>query len=162
VQYILKYVAPLYLIAIFVTFCYFKLPSRETEQFSLQRAAAVAIPTGEIPADLRAEFARRNLELPPDATIERTGKGVWKIFFESVKPPEYALRETAGAEGRSTLAISERKPGTIEQLWYSPVAILSVTFLALILAFLMFSTYLAGCKWEREGQLTAARRERTN
>ena len=155
VQYLLKYVAPLYLLVIFAAFCYFNLPSTETEKFALERAAN-GIATGEVSADLRTEFARQELELPESATIDRTGEGVWKVFGQPGTPPLYVLRETTDSAGRTVVAVSSRTAGKVEQILYSPVAILSVSFIAVILVFLLFMTYLAGRKWEREGRLRVA------
>ena len=156
VQYVLKYIAPVYLLMIFAAFCYFNLPSSETEKFLIEGASASSIRAGDATSALQVEFELREMPLPDKATIDRAGDGAWHVFGDRTTPPIYVLRPQSRADGVPAFQVKARTAGTIEQLWYSPVAMLSVAFLALILAFLMFSTYLAGRKWEREGRFAAA------
>ena len=156
VQYVLKYVAPLYLMIIFVAFCWFNLPSRENEKFTMDRTG-IELESGEVPTRLRSEFSNHDIELSEGATIERAGEGDWNVFGAPGSPPQYVLRERTDPQGATTLSVSARTVGKFEQIAYSPVAILSIAFIAVIFAFLMFSAYLAGRKWEREGRLSAAR-----
>jgi NSS family neurotransmitter:Na+ symporter len=156
VQYVLKYVTPVYLGVIFVLFCYFNLPSSETEKFTIVSPAAQRVEAGEVTAELRDEFSREGVELSEEATLEQSEDGVWKLAPEAGAPPAYILRETTNATGGSILAVNARVPGKIELMLRNPAAILSVMFLGVVLAFLLFMTYIAGRRWEREGRFRAA------
>jgi len=160
VQYVLKYVAPLYLIVIFVTFCYSNLPSRESAAFVISGVQTDTLVDGNVSHDLRRHFERYNVSLPDSATLERRNQNEWRIFGNAASPALFSLRKTANASRETTISVHARHVGWIEKLRYNSVAMLSISFIGLIFAFLLFSTYLAGRRWEREGLLAAARRNR--
>lgn len=159
VQYVLKYVAPLYLMVIFVTFCYSNLPTRESEIFVLDKMQTEALADGKIPEPLREQFARHDLTLPDGTTVKKHSPAEWKIFGDARTPALFSLRQTTDTKGDLTISVYSRQVGWIEKLGYNSIAMLSLSFIAIIFAFLLFSTYLAGRKWEREGLLAAAQRK---
>jgi SNF family Na+-dependent transporter len=89
IQYVLKYVTPVYLGVIFVAFCYTKLPSSEAESFTMGGPLAQIAASDEISPEVRAAFDREKLPLPEKATLDRTDSSRWKIFAGPDSPPTF-------------------------------------------------------------------------
>jgi neurotransmitter:Na+ symporter, NSS family len=69
VQLVLKYVVPVYLLVIFVGFCYQKLPSSDRPEFETSMAHAQIARGRAIAGALAAQFAERDLSLPEGAVV---------------------------------------------------------------------------------------------
>jgi hypothetical protein len=52
--------------------------------------------------------------------------------------------------------IYARQPGYLEAIGNSPVALYSVLFLAVILAFMLVLIHIAGRRWQAEGRFATA------
>jgi SNF family Na+-dependent transporter len=152
VQYILKYVAPAYLLVIFVTFCWQSLLSHEDVKFEISERAArnemAGFESGTIPVAFKTRLEAENLSLPTDATATGGNTGVWTIR-EITGKPLYIVRDTMH---RETYSVAVYKVGTLEALFYNRVALWSVIFILAVGALLMVGIFIAGRRWEREGR----------
>jgi len=150
VQYMLKFIVPVYLVAIFIGFCWQKLPSQDREKFSTTAALSGALQEGkqneEIGDQLRSVFAEHEIELPEQGTVTGGRGGRWRIRNEE-GVFIYRVRETD--EG---FTILEHKAGYIEAVGNSPAALSSILFIASILAFLFLLINIAGKRWQAEGR----------
>lgn len=156
VQYILKYVAPAYLLVIFGTFCWQSLLSHEDVKFEISEGAArnemAGFESKMIPAAFKTRLEAENLSLPTDATVTGgNAGGVWTIRDVTGKPL-YIVRDTQHRD-RETFTVAAYKVGTLEALLYNPAALWSVIFILVVAALLMAGIFIAGRRWQREGRL---------
>jgi neurotransmitter:Na+ symporter, NSS family len=150
VQWNLKFVVPIYLLVIFLGFCWQKLPSSDTPSFTTSARSEADLGTGVVGDALRSEFARKGLSLPgkprvlPDSR-ERDAQA-WQIRDEKNR---LAFRVRQSPDGLEVLAHS---PGYVEIIGNNPVALMSMIFVAIVLAFLLVLAHIAGLRWERQGR----------
>ncbi|MBL9083084.1 MAG: hypothetical protein JNK76_14815, partial [Planctomycetales bacterium] len=154
VQYILKYVAPAYLLVIFGTFSWQSLLSHEEVKFEISEWAAhdemAGFDSKMIPAAFKTRLEAEKLSLPTDATVTGgNAGGVWTIRDVTGKPL-YIVRDT---RHRETFSVAAYKVGTLEALLYNPAALWSVIFILVVTALLMAGIFIAGRRWQREGRL---------
>jgi NSS family neurotransmitter:Na+ symporter len=154
VQYILKYVAPAYLLVIFVTFCWQSLVSKEETPTPLSAAVGEsfrrALPgDSPLPSETSAVLKAAGLTLPDDARLykQRESADGLRIREPSGKTL-YVLRSSNNAD----LQAHPYRTGTLEGLLYNPVALWSVLFILTVAALLMAAIFVAGRRWEREGR----------
>jgi hypothetical protein len=152
VQYLLKYVAPLYLLAIFVVFCWQALPSKQEAVFSTPPAAATELRQGAMPASLAGEFDRNKHALPDPATLSSAGQdGPWTVSnAEGV--PTYVIKLAKDMQGSEILQVNLYKVGSWENILRNKVAFSSVSFIAVVLVFLLLLIHIAGRRWEAQGR----------
>jgi neurotransmitter:Na+ symporter, NSS family len=156
VQYDLKYLAPVYLLAIFVVFCWQELPSKHIPVFKIDVAAVDTLRDGVIPEALTAEMERHELELPEEASITAPrDRGPWTIVGPD-GAPVLIIHTVPDATGETVLRVSRYEMGSIETLSRNEVALFSVGFIATVLLFLLILIHIAGRRWRAEGRLTAA------
>lgn len=147
VQLMLKWVVPVYLLAIFTGFCFINLPSHDKLVVSTDKMQTNQFVEGEVPEAVRHGFAEHELAVPPTATMQRSGEGSdWQIRGGD-RSVLYVLRPT-GAD----MQIYAHETGYVEKIGNSPVALASLLFLLAILAFLMLMVHIAGRRWEAEGR----------
>lgn len=145
VQLMLKWVVPIYLLAIFTGFCFINLPSHDKLAFRAEGVAAGDLAEGDLPETLRSELASRDFAVPETATLTRGGSdGAWQIRDGGVL---YVLRP---AEASWDVYVHET--GYIEKIGNNPVAFASLVFVLAILAFLLLMVHIAGQRWEAEGR----------
>jgi hypothetical protein len=148
VQYVLKYVVPVYLGVIFVAFCREKLPSADTPLFALP---AEATPTADGPvgaalaAAFPAELAAGLTELRVTADQEASA---WEI-----RDAKNAVKYRLAPDAEGQLTVFQHAPGYFEQIRGRPSAMASVAFLVTVFGFLLLLTHIAGRRWEKEGRL---------
>jgi len=147
VQLMLKYVVPVYLITIFAMFCWNNVPSRNTPIAILDSGVAAELAEGELRPPLLAMLAAEKAETPAEAKLVSNGKN-WKVV-DADEAHLYSLR--VGADG---VALERHKAGYYENIVNNPVALASVMFIGVILAFLLMLVHIAGKRWEAEGRLT--------
>jgi SNF family Na+-dependent transporter len=153
VQYLLKYVVPVYLGVIFVAFCAEKLPSSEVEVGHVPAAVAASLVEGPAPAALLAALPPESAAaLGASAVVVKEPARSWQIRGAAGELL-YELR--ASADGGATAY--RRVPGYVEQIAGRPSAVASVGFLATIMGFLLLLTHIAGKRWEQQGRLTYPR-----
>jgi hypothetical protein len=147
VQLMMKYVVPVYLLAIFIGFCVVNLPTHEPLAFKTAADLRTELQSETASDRLRSEFLDNEFELPEGARIQATdGGGEWAIHDQEglvlfvVKP--------SGAE----LAVHEHKAGYVEKISKDPVALGSIVFIGAVLAFLLLMVHIAGRRWEAEGK----------
>jgi hypothetical protein len=145
VQTMLKWVCPLYLLAMLGGFCIVNLPSRDVFQFQVRHGVHLSGQESAVPQALRERFATEDLDLPTTATIRPAGLDTWKIY-----DADQALRYTI--QGSKGLAVYAHEAGYIEKIGDNPVALASLLFVVSILVFLLLMVHIAGRRWEAEGR----------
>jgi hypothetical protein len=151
VQVMLKWVVPVYLLAIFAGFCFINLPSRDTLKFTAHDVQANDFAEGVIPDALRRQFANHDLTLPASATLRQGDEHsdwawVWKVL-DSDGNVLFVLDLN-----KSGLDVYSHEMGYIEKIGSSPVAFASLLFVIANLAFLMLMVHIAGRRWEAQGR----------
>jgi hypothetical protein len=144
VQLMLKYVVPVYLLVIYVCFCWQKLPSHDVEKAAVPAPVAASFDESSI----ETAFVAAAIELPQPFVLESNAAvHTWNIrddagsLLYSVKP---------NTDGK--LAIFQHVPGYVEAIGQSRTALSSVLFLVTILVFLILLIHIAGRRWQREGR----------
>lgn len=147
VQLLLKWVAPLYLLAIFAGFCFVNLPSRDTPVGAADELRMLHLVDGEVPEAVRRELAAHELTVSPHATLKRSTRGAeWQIRGED-RSVQYVLRSADDG-----MQIFAHQTGYVEKVGNNPVALGSLLFLVTILAFLLLMVRIAGLRWKAEGR----------
>jgi hypothetical protein len=147
VQFVLKYIVPVYLLGIFVIFCVQKLPSWELEKFRTTAGQPTALDAGVLPEPFLAAFTAKGLDVPEDARIVRDAQS-WTILNQD---DTLAYRVVADGE---EWVVSAPSPGYLETVGKNPVALNSVLFVALIFTFVLILIHIAGRRWAAEGRFT--------
>lgn len=146
VQLMLKYVVPVYLLAIFMLFCYYKLPSGETFRFDADGQYAETLKEGVIPAGLREEFQTAAAALPDEVTLSAEEPGAW-VMRDITGATLYYLRMLD-----DRLQVFAHTPGYIEIIGRNTIVLSSLLFIGVILVFLLVLIHIAGKRWEKEGR----------
>ena len=145
VQYVLKYLTPAYLFAILITFCWLDMPSRRQMSFDKSEEVIAELQAGRLPPSLATQFAEKELKLPEHPIVGAdSDEGPWTIGGEA-GPPTYVIKS-------ADQMLTAYKVGSLEKILRSPVALVSIGFIAVIMAFLLLLTQIAGRRWEREGR----------
>ncbi|MBA4107191.1 MAG: sodium:calcium symporter [Pirellula sp.] len=147
VQLMLKYVVPVYLITIFAMFCWNNVPSQDVNVATLDASVVAGLQEGELGAPLLATLAAHDVEAPAGSKLVSDGSD-WLIV-----DADDALLVTLNG-GEDGVALERHKAGYYENIVNNPVALASVMFIAIILAFLLLLVHIAGRRWEAEGRLT--------
>jgi len=146
VQFMLKWVVPVYLLAIFGGFFFVNMPSRDVLKFQLSSAVGMSQPESAVPEAWQNEFASHELPLPATATVRPAEGGGWRVFDADQALP-YTIREAPGG-----LAVYVHEVGYVEKIGSDQVAFVSLLFVISILAFLLLMVHIAGRRWEAEGR----------
>lgn len=156
IQYVLKYVAPAYLMIIFATFCWKNLPSHTVPSLVADGAFAADLSEGTIPSALQTELQANGLELPAESiVIADDAEGPWLLGKEGA-PPVVQINTFKHASGEDVLLVHTYKAGWIENMWKNTVAFLAMGLVVVILVFLLLMIHIAGKRWEQEGRLPVA------
>jgi hypothetical protein len=147
VQLMLKYVVPVYLITIFAMFCWNNVPSQDVNVATLDASVIAGLQEGELSPTLLATLAVHDVEAPAGSKLVNDGSD-WQII-----DADDALLFTLNAD-KEGVALERHKAGYYENIVNNPVALASVMFIAIILAFLLLLVHIAGRRWEAEGRLT--------
>ncbi|QDT73812.1 sodium-dependent transporter [Lacipirellula limnantheis] len=147
VQLMLKYVVPVYLITIFAMFCWNNVPSQDIDVATLDANVVAGLQEGELGTTLLATLAAHDIEAPAGSKLVSDGSD-WRI----VDADDALLIKLSG--GEDGVALQRHKAGYYENIVNNPVALASVLFIAIILAFLLLLVHIAGRRWETEGRLT--------
>ncbi len=147
VQVMLKWVIPVYLLAIFTGFCFINLPSHDTLKFTADRLEVGDFAAGPVPDALRTQFAGHDLTIPATATMRPGGdEGVWQVL-DSDHNVLFVVRPAA-----SSWEVCAHEMGYVEKIGSSPVAFASLWFVISILVFLLLMVHIAGRRWEAQGR----------
>jgi len=155
VQLMLKYVVPVYLLAIFIAFCWEKLPDKHEPVFESSLTHADALNEGRLPDGLRSEFdAEEDVTLPDTfAVVAETPNGPWTLQDQDATPLFVLDRELdAETESKEVLSIKKYKFGYIAAIARDQVALSSVAFIATVMVFLLILVHIAGRRWAAEGR----------
>jgi SNF family Na+-dependent transporter len=156
VQYVLKYVSPVFLLVIFATFFWQEVPSKLEPLFESKLTAAQLIDES-VPAALQAELAEQGHTLPAqtklvaDTEVER-----WSITTMD-GTTLFVLAEEQDSAGEDVVAVHAYKMGYFETVWRNVVATMAVGFIFTIFVFLLVLVHIAGQRWENEGRITYGR-----
>jgi hypothetical protein len=147
VQVMLKWVVPVYLLAIFTGFCFINLPSHDTLKCTAAGIEGSGLAEGEVPGALRSHFAGHDLKIPAKATMRQRGdEGDWQLL-DSDRNVLFVVRPA-----QSGLEIYAHETGYVEKIGSSPVAFASLWFVIAILAFLLLMVHIAGRRWDAQGR----------
>jgi len=150
VQLMLKFVVPVYLAAIFIGFCYQKLPSFDKPEFETSARHAASLSDGRLSESLAAEFAKRELSLPEEPAVLRERGGGTDEGWRIVDADQNLLyRIVPGPDG---LVVKSRQPGYVESISRSRVATLTVLFISVLFGFVLVLVHIAGRRWQAEGR----------
>jgi len=144
-QFMLKWIVPMYLLAIFGGFCFMNLPSRDVFKFHLGQGVALSQQEVAASEAIQAQFASNDVQLSASATIRPAEGGSWQVYDGDQALP-YTIRT------EKSLAVYAHEVGYYEKIGNHPVALASLLFVATILAFLLVMVYIAGQRWEAEGR----------
>ncbi len=154
VQYMLKYVVPVYLLFIFAMFCWEKLPNKQEPVFTSAVTHADTLSSGRVSDALRQEFIAQDLTLPAALSVASDApNGPWTLRDEGETPLFVLHRELdADAGNGEVLSVKEYKFGYIATIARDRVALSSVAFIATVLIFLLVLVHIAGRRWTAEGR----------
>jgi neurotransmitter:Na+ symporter, NSS family len=154
VQYMLKYVVPLFLLAILSSFCFQTLPSSDAPlkssddaNVTLSEPTVAALAAGEFPKDLRSRLAELDVELPEEVVVAAMSGG------HEIRSADNRLLLIARQKGDDWLLL-KHNAGYIENALSSQATSMTLAFIAAIVAFLLLMVHIAGRRWEAEGRLT--------
>jgi neurotransmitter:Na+ symporter, NSS family len=149
VQLMLKYVVPVYLIAIFSTFCWKNVPSHDDLAATLDATASAELVEGVPSESLLSVLKQQKVELPADAALKQVeGSDEWI----ALAPNEQLLLTFKDA--KDGLAVWQHKPGYYENVVNDESATLAVVFIGIIVTFLLLLVHIAGRRWEKQGRIT--------
>ncbi|MCA9163475.1 MAG: sodium-dependent transporter [Planctomycetales bacterium] len=152
VQYVLKYVTPLYLGIIAVLFAINNLPSKDSEVAKLPSSAHAMLAEGPIGSTLVDVMKNNEINFPAAGTIVDQGAGVWHVLSDNGSVLYKIKDET----------LYQHSAGQIEKVLSNPVAVSSMLFVFVVLGFLMVMVHIAGRRWEAEGRLSYGPESPTN
>lgn len=158
VQYMLKYVVPVYLLVIFVMFCWNNVLSSEESVGSVdltrqQAASPGEMPEASVPSQaLKDALAQYDFELPEGAVLSESADGETLIVVPN-GPRVGSLRTVDDG-----LEFWSYKTGRLEGVWQNEAALSAVMFVGAVLAFLLLSIHIAGRRWVAEGRLEYGKR----
>ncbi len=151
VQWMLKYVVPVYLFAILVAFCFNNLPSKDVRSFVVKGGDVAVFETdldqGTLPEQLVTEFEANKKSLPGAPVVIR-GEGTARWL---VRDAEGSLKYTL-AGTRQGMRVEEHIAGYVEKIGGNPAAMASVIFILVILTALLMLIRVAGLRWQQEGR----------
>jgi neurotransmitter:Na+ symporter, NSS family len=154
VQYMLKYIVPVYLGAILITFCIQKIPSSDAPIVSddgqallLEEPVIESLERETISADFRQRLSDRDVTLPEDAVVRQADDE-----FEVRGSDDRLLFVVRMLEGK--WSVFRHNPGYVESASYNPVMLLTMGFIFIVMAFLLLMIFIAGRRWEKSGRLT--------
>jgi SNF family Na+-dependent transporter len=152
VQYMLKYVVPVYLIIIFGGFVYQDVLSHNDTAATLPATLATSLENGQIGPELAAALAENELTVSDAVTIEPADDGNrWQAFTtDDEGNPLLATTFVRSDEG---LEVRPHQPGYVEKIGRSRTAVLSVSFIGVIFVFILLLINIAGRRWEAQGRL---------
>lgn len=149
VQVMLKWVVPVYLLAIFTGFCFINLPSHDTLTFTTYVVKAHDFAEGAVPDVLRGQFTSHDLKLPASATLRQGDEDApwaWKVLDSDGNVLFVTILKKSGLE------IYAHETGYVEKIGSNPVALASLLFVIAILVFLLLMVHIAGRRWEAQGR----------
>ncbi|QDT38294.1 sodium:calcium symporter [Stratiformator vulcanicus] len=178
VQFLLKYVVPVYMLVIFVSFIATNVFTKFETVGGNRAPIAVATSVTDdfeegaaLPASIREtlqeQLKSREIDesLPTDAVLSKE-RGKWSIGNgpDSIYP-EYRfvkteVEPTAGeseAKPEEVLALQKRVPGRLEGILSNPSAMMSILFIGVVSVFMLVMIHIAGINWAESGRLAAAR-----
>lgn len=153
VQFVLKYVSPLFLFVIFGMFCWQSLLSKDVELAFLPGEKAPQVVNNTVPANVMGVLNDNKQSVPTTFSITtEEGESYWMIRDETTKPL-YTFEIAENEEGQSGLRVNRFSIGTVQALAYNRVALMSIGFIAIVGIFIAILTNIACRRWEREGRL---------
>jgi hypothetical protein len=161
VQYVLKFVAPVYLVTVFAVFCWQELPDKYVGKFESSTAAIDQLRQDAISESLQADFAAAGIDvslLPPPGTKRITARGEngpWTLRDENGLPL-FRITSKKGADGASVLSVAQLEMGKIAEITGDNVTLSSFCFILIIFVFLLLLIRVAGLRWRNEGRLSPA------
>ena len=145
-QFMLKYVTPTYLLAIFVGFCWQSLPSKFEPLGELEGVPASVLQVNDIPKEVRAVLSENDINLSGEATAV-SADGELVIYEDASQEKRLAVvRATQGS-----IVVGITKPGYIANVLASDASMYSIYFLVTLAVFLLLLVHIAGRRWEAAG-----------
>jgi hypothetical protein len=155
VQYMLKYVVPVYLLGIFAAFCWQKLPSQDIYLFELGGGTMETLSGEEVPQGIRRAFADNGKPLPESVVVYRDGQADGLTGPEpqwGIENPDGELLYHVRLQWGEQLTAFEHDRGYLEKIGDSDAAFFSVMFIGVVLGFLLLMVHIAGRRWNAQGR----------
>lgn len=153
VQYMLKYVVPVYLLAIFGTFVWQNALSHDSVVAKLQGDWTTEISETSLGQPLRKALEELEIEVTPEMNfLPAEQDNAWNANVMSDEG-EWETQFTLIDVG-DELEISKHSAGYIETIRNSRPASFSILFIALIGVFLALLVHIAGKRWKQQGLLS--------
>ena len=155
IQLMLKYVVPVYLLLIFTTFCWQKLPSKDLEKEILTDTIAAEFLEAENGGQLDSQFLEQTLSVPAGyAAAHVADQSEWQI-----RDAEGVLKHRVRKNRDGELAWFDHRSGYVETIANNNAALSSVMFIGVVFAFLLLLIRIAGKRWEKEGRFADVDKE---
>jgi hypothetical protein len=149
VQLMLKYVVPVYLIAIFGMFCWNNVPSHDKDVATAPNVTLADLDAGPVPEAIRSALPATEESLPAEAVIEPTKDNeFWEVRAEE-GPPLYRV-----SSDENGLRIYTHAAGYFENTINDKNALGSIAFISVVAIFLLLLVHIAGKRWEKDGRLS--------
>ncbi len=158
VQYMLKFVVPVYLVVIFAAFVWQNVLSHDPVKATLPESMVPMLKHDAVSAELREmaeEATDGDVTLPEQSKIEdvdrRGSPQVWRVVVSGEEGQQQVL--ATFNEAREGVELRVHEAGYAEKIAGSRSASLSVLFIGVVFAFLVLLVHLAGMQWESQGRL---------
>lgn len=152
VQFMLKYVTPVYLVVIFAGFCFDSLPSKYVAVAQVPSASVEILNSEAVPAAVVSALAEKDIELAEGAygrvDSARHQLSIYTPAQNGDDTLAYVVRAASDGEG---VTVGTIKNGYVANILASPASIYSITFLILLAGFLLLLVHIAGRRWEAAG-----------
>lgn len=149
VQLMLRYVVPVYLLVIFVAFCWNNVLSHDEVKAHLDRTVSADLAAGPPTATLKQALVDAKLDVPDGATLQKEADSERFELVDATGDHLFAL----GPADDQGVPVIVHTTGRLETILDSESALSAVMFVGLVLAFLLVSIHIAGRRWVAEGKI---------
>jgi len=153
VQYMLKFVVPVYLLFIFVGFCWNSVLSHDELKTTVDANLAGQLQEGPVSKSLLAAVQQEDWQLDSEAIIRPTAEDNRWLAVKLAEDKQPTVLASFELDGQG-LNVFAHETGYAEKIPQDKAALSSMLFIALILTFLMLLVHIAGRRWEAQGRLS--------
>jgi hypothetical protein len=178
VQYLLKYVVPVYLLTIFAAFCYQQVPSSDEPLYKTDIQLAMSLDSQRLPSHLEGSLEEQQQKAlaaaENDPKLQQLNETRREAALEAIGSKYVLPREpvVTGSNGRwrikdasgttlftlhskdQRIVVNRHTTGRAEQIMNRPAAMYSIMFLGVLLLFMLGMIRIASRRWEAENKFT--------
>ena len=152
VQYMLKYVVPVYLVTIFVMFCVTELPSKLKQAFVVPVTATSLLHDGAVTEKLTEHLLTEKIDPKTVADIKGLDMNLADVDLWVLRNKDGKQVYQIERNPNGDLALFSYSTGSLETISNSPVALHSILLVVGVMFGLNILIYFAGRRWRREGR----------